>query len=132
MSVRKVGFKRVERLLNELPETTTKHLRQAQEDNANEVVRVAKVLVPASESGRANAAIKTTAVGNGQLMDFGPLSAILEGGTQERFHKKNGKSVGAGPALPFVNPSMRSTSKSRMARVRKALRDAVKEAKRNG
>lgn len=131
MSVRKVGFKRVERLLNELPETTTKHLKQAQEDNAQEVTRIARVLVPVGETGRSKAAIKATAVGNGQLMDFGPLSSILEGGTRDRFHK-SGKGVGAGPARPFVNPAMKATAKKRTDRIRKALRDAVKEAKRNG
>ena len=132
MSVRKVGFKRVERLLNEIPKSMQKHLAQANEDNANAVVSVAKVLVPVGKTARSKAAIKTTPQGaGGQLMDFGPLSSILEGGTVERYHK-SGKSVGKGPERPFVNPAMKATQKQRAAQYRKAARDAIKEAKGGG
>ncbi|MDO6587332.1 hypothetical protein Q4543_17610 [Salipiger sp. 1_MG-2023] len=135
MPVRKVGFKRVQRMLETMPETTRKHLRDAQEDNASEIVRVAQILVPVGETARSKAAIKATPAGDGQIIDFGPLSKILEGGTVERFHKtgkRAGRSTGKGPAVPFVNPSMKATAKTRLARTRKALRDAVKEAKNNG
>ncbi|MBN9890117.1 hypothetical protein [Salipiger abyssi] len=131
MGVRKVGFKRVQKMMEELPETTGKHLEQANEDNADEWIRVAKILVPVGETGRAKAAIRTTKQGKGQLMDFGPLSSILEGGTQERFHK-SGKGTGKGPKLPFVRPAERATEDARNERLAKALRDAVTEAKKNG
>lgn len=132
MAVRKVGFKRVEKLLERMPETARKHFAEANEDNANEVVRVARVLVPVGQTARAKAAIKTTPEGaTGQMIDFGPLSKILEGGTKER-HTKSGKSTGEGPALPFVNPSLKATEDKRRKRYQKAARDAVAEAKRNG
>lgn len=136
MSLSKQGFRKAQRLLEKLPDTTRRHLTEANEDNAKLIERTAKVLVPSGETGRAKAAIKRVPQpGGGQLLDFGPLSAILEGGTQERFHKtgkRAGKSTGEGPARPFVNPSMKATAKQRRQRSNKAVRDAAKEAKNNG
>lgn len=132
MAVRKIGFKRVEKLLNEMPKTARKHFAEANEDNANAVVRVARVLVQEGKTARAKAAIKATPEGDtGQMIDFGPLSSILEGGTKERQHK-SGKSTGKGPKLPFVNPALKATEDMRRKRYQKAARDAVREAKRNG
>ncbi len=132
MSLTKHGFRRVTQMLNTAPEILRRHLTEANEENAQEVVRVAKVLVPQGKTGRARAAIKAESRPNGgQLLDFGPLSAILEGGTGERQHK-SGKSTGRGPKLPFVNPAMKSTAGSRKRRSAKAVRDAYKEASKNG
>lgn len=133
MSLSTQGFKKAQRLLEKLPETTRRHLSQANEDNAKLIERTAKVLVPTGETLRAKAAIKRTPQSDGgQLLDFGPLSAILEGGTEERQHKtgiRAGKSTGKGPKRPFVNPAMKATAKQRRARANKAVRDAAKEAK---
>ena len=131
MSLKKTGFRRVQRMLTDLPEVTEKHLKEANRDNALDVVRVAWVLVPVGATARSRAAITTRPEGNGQLMDFGPLSSILEGGTEERHHK-SGKSVGKGPKRPFVNPALQATEDRRAKRNRKALSDAVKEAKSRG
>lgn len=127
MALRKSGFDKVERMLVSMPRTTRKHLSNANEDNGETVLQLARVLVPVGATARTKAAIRGARQGDGYLMDFGPLSKILEGGTKERFHK-TGKSVGRGPALPYINPSLKATAKKRAARYRKAIRDAIKEA----
>lgn len=132
MALTRTGFKKAQRMLERLPEATRRHLTEANEDNASLVVRTAKVLVPVGKTARSRAAIKSTPEGDaGQMIDFGPLSAILEGGTEERFHK-SGKSTGRGPARPFVGPTMRATLKQRRKRANKAVKDAIEEAKANG
>ena len=121
----------MEQMLKTAPEAITRHVSEANQDNAQEIVRVARVLVPAGKTARAKAAIKAIPQGDGQLIDFGPLSKILEGGTEERQHK-DGHRTGKGPKIPFVSPAMKATYKKRRARTRKAIRDAVKEAQGNG
>ena len=128
MGVTKQGFRRVERLLNDLPAETRKELAKANEDNGRAVLAVARVLVPVGRTGRSKAAIRGEKQGNGFLMDFGPLSSILEGGTKERF-TKTGARRGKGPKRPFVNPAMRATLRKRRRRLQKALRDAVRAAR---
>ena len=50
--------------------------------NAEEVAALARTLVPMGATGRARAAIKSYSQGeDGAIIDFGPLSRILEGGT---------------------------------------------------
>jgi hypothetical protein len=95
-------------------------------ENGEEILALARVLIP-SASGASRLAIKGIQNGNGYLMDFGPLSKILEGGTVERFNK-SGRSSGKGPALPFANPALKATKASRKKRI-KAL---IKEALANG
>ena len=72
----------MEQMLKTAPEAITRHVSEANQDNAQEIVRVARVLVPAGKTARAKAAIKAIPQGDGQLIDFGPLSKILEGGTR--------------------------------------------------
>lgn len=128
MSLSRQGFKKAQRLLERLPETTARHLADANEDNAALIERVAKVLVPVGKTAKAKAAIKRTPEPDGgQMIDFGPLSSILEGGTQERQHK-DGHRTGKGSPRPFVNPALKATFRSRRARANKAVRDATKEA----
>lgn len=127
MGLSKQGFRRAERMLKQLPATTRKHLTQANEDNGQFVLQVARVLVPEGETGRAKAAIRGSKQGDGFLMDFGPLSSILEGGTGERT-TKTGASRGRMPKRPFVNPALKATAKKRRRRSNKALRDAIREA----
>ncbi|WP_226782751.1 hypothetical protein [Oceaniglobus trochenteri] len=115
-----------------MPETTARHLGAANRDNGELVLQVARVLVPVGATGKTKAAIKGRREGeHGYLMDFGPLSSILEGGTKERVNKA-GKSSGKGPKRPFVNPALKATDRKRRARANKALRDAIKEAGGNG
>lgn len=127
MGVRITGADKVSRMLNKLPATAKQRLTAANKANGEELAAVARVLVPVGATGRAKAAIKGRAVADGYEVDFGPLSRILEGGTQERFHK-TGKSVGKGPKRPFVNPALKATDKKRRARNRKAIRDAIKDS----
>lgn len=128
MTLKTSGFRRVRGLLERLPETTKRQLAEANSDNAALIVRTAKVLVPVGKSGRAKAAIKSKKEGDGQLIDFGPLSSVLEGGTQDRY-KKTGAYSGKSPKRPFVNPAMKATRKKRTLRAQKAVRAAIREAK---
>ena len=118
-------------MLETMPATTRKHLIKANAENANLIVRTAKVLVPVGKTGRAKALIKTKPQGDGQLIDFGPLSAILEGGTAPR-QTKTGANRGVGPKRAFVGPSMTATYKTRRKTTSKAVTAAIKEAKANG
>ena len=94
--------------------------------NAEEVAALARTLVPMGATGRARAAIKSYSQGEeGAIIDFGPLSRILEGGTVPRFTKA-GLYRGVGPALPFVNPALDATKQQRMARIRKVVREAIR------
>ncbi|WP_226559617.1 hypothetical protein [Salipiger thiooxidans] len=132
MTLRKQNFYNVQAMLEKTPETLRKHLNMANEENANQIARVAKVLAPVGKTARSKAAIKVEKHGeSGRIVDFGPLSSILEGGTAER-QTKTGKSTGKGPKRPFVNPALDATDEFRTARNRKAVRDALKEAKGSG
>jgi len=119
---------RVSDVLNKLPATTRKHLIKANRENGEQIAQIARVLVPTGATGRSRAAIKGNAQGDGYLIDFGPLSKILEGGTGERTQASTGKSTGKMPKRPFVNPALKATAKKRRSRNRKAVRDAVREA----
>lgn len=128
MGVRITGADKVSAMLNKLPATAKKRLIAANKANGEELAAVARVLVPVGATGRARAAIKGRAVGDGYEVDFGPLSRILEGGTGERTQKTTGKSTGKMPKRPFVNPALKATDKKRRSRNRKAIRDAIKDA----
>ncbi|SHF67487.1 hypothetical protein SAMN05444339_11035 [Loktanella atrilutea] len=98
----------------------------ANEQNADDVAALARVLVPSGATGRAKAAIKSYSLGEeGAVIDFGPLSRILEGGTVPRYTKA-GYYRGIGPALPFVNPALNATKAKRRARIRKIVREVLR------
>lgn len=96
---------------------------QVNRQNGEEIIALAKVLIP-SESGASRLAIRGVSTDSGYLMDFGPLSKILEGGTEERFDKR-GKSSGRGPAMPFVRPALKATKSSRRKRIRDLIKAAI-------
>jgi hypothetical protein len=130
MSVTVTGMTKAKRMLAKITPAVIDEFEKANRENAELIVDVAKVLAPV-KSGATRAAIRNVpAVDGGQLIDFGPLSKILEGGTAPRFHK-SGKSVGSGPARPFVNPALQGTKKKRTARNRKAVKAAI-QAVKNG
>lgn len=128
MPLKTSGMGKARRMLAKITPAIEAEFEKANRENAQSIVAVAKALIP-SRSGVSRGKIKTVPNGdNGQIMDFGPLSKILEGGTAQRFHK-SGKSTGAGPARPFVNPAMKSTKTKRNARNRKAVRAGLRIAK---
>ncbi|WP_238394049.1 hypothetical protein [Rhodovulum sulfidophilum] len=131
MTARTSGFRATAVMLRTLPKSVERKIEAANAENAEDLMRTAKVLIP-EKTGKARRLIKAMPQGDGGvLVDFGPLSKILEGGTEERHHK-DGKSTGKGPARPFVNPALQVTEKRRKNRARKAVRDAIREVKGNG
>lgn len=119
---------RIRQKLRNLAPKIKNDMIRANEQNAEDWAALARVLVPQGATGRSRAAIKTTSLGaSGVLIDFGPLSKVLEGGTAKR-STKFGANRGAGPSLPFVNPSKKATAAKRRARIRKVVRGAIKDA----
>lgn len=115
--MKKTGFDRVKRILNKLPDEVELTMREANRENGEDVLALARVLIP-EKTGASRLAIRGAEVPEGgYLMDFGPKSKVIEG---ER-----------GPR-PFVNPALKATRARRKKRSRKALKDAVKRAKGNG
>lgn len=112
--MKKSGFDKARRFLNRLPEKVEDEFDRANHENAADLVAVARVLIP-NVTGANRALINHGPVPDGgQLVDFGPKAKVIEGRKGPR---------------PFVNPALRVTKKTRSARVRKAVRDAVKGAK---
>lgn len=127
MPLKATGAKKAIRTIGKITPAVEAQFEGANRDNAHAIVDVAKVLVPV-KSGATRAAIKNVpAPDGGQIIDFGPLSKILEGGTENRTTSL-GANRGKGPARPFVNPAMQGTKKKRTARNRKAVRDALRIA----
>ena len=125
--MRKEGFDGAKSKLRNLSARARENLVRANRENGEEVIALAKVLVP-SKSGTTRRLITGTQFPDGSyLMDFAPLGRILEGGTEQRVTKE-GESRGRGPKRPFVNPAMRATARKRRARYRKALKDAIRDA----
>jgi len=109
--VKKTGFDKTRNMLNKITPEIEAKFETANRQNAEDIVDVAKVLIP-EKSGKSRNAIKNMDSGDGgQLIDFGPKSKVIEG---ER-----------GPR-PFVNPALQATKRKRRLRSRKAVRDAVK------
>ncbi|MEM8822040.1 MAG: hypothetical protein AAGF30_00370 [Pseudomonadota bacterium] len=119
---------RIRRKLRNLPEKLVQAMTNANDENADDLAGVARTLVRQGATGRARAAIRAFSFGReGAVVDFGPLSKILEGGTKQRT-TKDGKNRGRSPAFPFVNPALKATK----ARRRKRIRDAVRKSIRDG
>lgn len=109
-----LGTDRVKRMLQRLPAECDRHFEQSNRDNAEDLVGVARVLIP-NVSGVSRAAINNfDAPEGGQIVDFGVKAKVIEGNRGPR---------------PFVNPALAATKKPRKARNRKALKDAIRSAK---
>jgi hypothetical protein len=111
------GGEQIARKLAQLPERIKAKVALATRQSADELVRVAKVLIPTGGDvhGDGVERDKITATQNADgsvLVDFGPKSKVIEG---ER-----------GPR-PFVNPALSVTRKAFKARGRRAANRAVKE-----
>jgi len=112
--VKKTGFDATRSMLDRITPQIVEQFAKANRENAEEIVDLAKVLIP-ERSGENRSAIRNTAMeGGAQLVDFGPKAKVIEGES--------------GPT-PFKNRSMKATKKRRSARNRKAIRDAIKAVK---
>lgn len=127
MPLTATGMGRARRALLKITPAIEQEFEKANRDNAELIVSTSKALI-STRSGVSRALIKNVADGEGQIIDFGPLSKILEGGTEQRF-TKSGANRGAGPARPFVNPAMSATKRKRNTRNRKAVKDGLRLAK---
>jgi len=128
MPLKTSGLKQQKRRLASIGKRAVSQFELANKENAELIVDTAKALVPVA-TGTSRALIRNIDGPEGsQIVDFGPISRILEGGTEERV-SKTGKKSGKGPALPFKNPAMDATKTKRYARNRKAVRDAIKLSK---
>lgn len=109
--MQKSGFDRVQAMLAKITPAIQEALAKANEENAQEIVDLAKVLIE-NRTGASRAAIGHIANPDGsQLIDFGKKAKVIEGNRGPR---------------PFVNPAMQATKKSRKERNRKAIRDAAR------
>jgi len=128
MGLKATGMARSKALIRKITPAVTDEFKKANRENAQAIVSTAKALVHSS-SGKSRSSIKAVSDGDtGQIIDFGPLSKILEGGTKQRTNK-SGANRGKGPKLPFKNPAMSATAKKRRARNRLALKLAIQRAK---
>jgi hypothetical protein len=112
------GGERVARLLAQLPARIRAKVDAATRQSGEELVRVAKVLIPTGGDVHGDGAERDKILGTANadgsyLVDFGPKSKVIEG---ER-----------GPR-PFVNPALSVTRKKFKARSARAVNRAVKEA----
>ncbi|SLN36584.1 hypothetical protein AQS8620_01302 [Aquimixticola soesokkakensis] len=107
-----IGGDRVAKKLKDLPDRVKKYVDQANKKSGDELISIAKVLIP-NKSGENRAQIKGTALESGAyLADFGPKSKVIEG--------KNGP-------RPFVNPALKVSRKRHRGRAKRAASKAVKE-----
>jgi hypothetical protein len=128
MGLKVSGMAKTRRLLNKITPAVTEEFEKANRDNAELIVAVARVLVPVA-SGTTRRLIKNVpAAEGGQIISFGPLSKILEGGTGVRT-TKTGASRGVGSKRAFKNPAMKGTKKRRDLRNRQAVKAAIRIAK---
>lgn len=125
--MKKEGFDKFQRKMQVLAERVTTAAEQANRENGEDILMHARAFVPVGTTGKAKSAIKGTDLGEaGYLLDFGPLSAILEGGTAVRT-TKTGANRGAGPARPFVNPALKATNTKRARRASAAIKRALRD-----
>lgn len=125
--MKKSGFDRVRARLNGLGEKVNWTFAEAHRESGEEIVALAKVLVPEGGTGDARRLIKGQPwEGTSYMIDFGPLSKILDGGTEER-SANAGESRGRGRARPFDNPAIQATKKKRQARYRRAVKGLLKD-----
>lgn len=113
-----IGADRVARKLSQLPDRIKGKVDLATKQSADELVRIAKILIPVGDDvhGDGHERDKITATQNGDgsvLVDFGPKSKVIEGDSGPR---------------PFVNPALAVTRKRHKARAKRAISSAVKES----
>lgn len=109
--MKKSGFKATKTMLNKITPEIEAQFARANQDGAELVVDVAKVLIP-ERSGASRAAIRNIPGADGsQLIDFGPKAKVIEGNKGPR---------------PFANPALKATKKKRQSINRKAIRKAIK------
>lgn len=109
-----IGADRVARKLAQLPDTIKRRVDAVTKQSADELVRVAKVLIPVADDvhkdGHERDKITASQNGDGSvLVDFGPKSKVIEA------------------KRPFVNPALAVTRKRYKARASKAVKSAAKE-----
>lgn len=115
MAAKMTGMPQALSMLRNLGPATAKALNDANRENAAEIVRTAKLLVP-SRSGATRAAIVAIQDRPDRiLIDFGPKAKVIEG---ER-----------GPR-PFVNPALKFTAAARRKRSLAAVQKARRLAAR--
>lgn len=125
MSIRTIGADHVADLLRRLPDAARERIEDANAEGGRDLERVARTLVPEKSGATRQAITGAPQPGGGYLVDFGPLSKILEGGTAPRV-TLTGASRGEMPALPFVNPALQATRAQRRRRIREALQAAIR------
>jgi len=112
------GADRVMRKLHKLDARIMKHVAAANHKSGAELIRIAKVLIPAGGDVQGDGAERDKIVGTANadgsyLCDFGPKSKVIEGENAPR---------------PFVNPALSVTRKKHKARAKRAMSKGVKEA----
>jgi hypothetical protein len=112
-----IGADKVARKLSQLPAHIKARVDASTKQSADELVRIAKVLIPVAGDihgdGHERNKIHATQNPDGSvLIDFGPKSKVIEGDRGPR---------------PFVNPALTVTRKKHKARAKRAVNKAVKE-----
>lgn len=120
-----LGADALARKLAKIAKAAKPRVEKAVAQNAADLARTAKVLIP-RESGDSAGAITVRAAVDGIEVDFGPLARVIEGGRKPGV-AKSGRAYGPAPAQPFVNPALTVTNKRRRMRVRRAFKTAIKE-----
>jgi len=115
-----IGAGKTRLKLDKLKALLKKYTDEANRRNGEDIVRLAKVLIPVGQDvqgdGHERDKITGTANPDGSyLVDFGPKSKVIEG---ER-----------GPR-PFVNPALSASRKRRAGRGKRAVNKAAREAAR--
>ncbi|GGL91654.1 hypothetical protein GCM10011534_12260 [Pseudooceanicola nanhaiensis] len=127
MGVKTSGFGPLRAKLRNLGPKADQTFEAVNRESGEEIVALAKVLVPEGETGRARSSIRGQSwEGTSYLVDFGPMARILEGDTEQRT-TKDGKNRGMRKGTPFANPAIRGTYKKRMARYRKAVKGLLSD-----
>lgn len=111
------GADKVARKLAQLPARIKAKVNQATRQSGDELIRVAKVLIPMGgdvhgDGSERDKIIGTARADGSYLADFGPKSKVIEGESGPR---------------PFVNPALSVTRKKYQARSKRAVNRAVKE-----
>ena len=124
--MKKEGFDEFKRKMQGLSAKVTAETSKANVQNGEDILLHARSFVPVGATGKTKRNIKGADLGEvGYLLDFGPLSSILEGGTGSRA-TKTGANRGVGPARPFVNPALKATKAKRSRRNAAAIRRALR------
>jgi len=127
MGVKKTGFDGVRAKLRNLGPKAERTFEAVNRESGEEIVALAKVLVPEGDTGRARSSITGRPwEGTSYMVDFGPMARILEGDTKPRTTKA-GENRGIRVGTPFANPAIQNTRSKRMARYRKAVKGLLSD-----